>query len=53
LIELRKKNDKSSSVSSRGYMISAITAGLIARLFCSSGLALLLWVAAAWAMGWF
>ena len=53
MIELRKKNAKSSSASTRGYMISAITAGLVARLVSSSGIALLLWIAAAWAMEWF
>jgi len=35
-----------------GVAVSPLGSGVVARLLLAGGLAALLWVAAAWAMGW-
>jgi hypothetical protein len=34
------------------HAISPLGLGVIGRLLCAGGIAALLWIAAAWAMGW-
>ena len=45
-------NPKSSSEPPIRHVVSLLSSGVVARLFWASGLASLLWIAAAWAMGW-
>lgn len=40
------------SSKAEGSVLSPLSSGVVARLFRAGTLAALLWIAAAWAMGW-
>lgn len=52
MITMSNGNPKSSSETPIGPAVSPLSSGVVARLLWASGLASLLWIAAAWAMGW-